>query len=468
MSTFGEILSPSFLLRDALVGSVLVGLACPLVGVYFVLRRMVFLGVALPQVSAAGIAAAFLGYRLAVGPHEHGQVAERTIALFGSLGFTLLALLFLAALEQRRSRQSVEVRIGVTYAMAAAATILFLAADPYAEAQLVGILKGDILATTRSSLSLVATVLGGVVAALLVFRRELLLVSFDRDMAAVLGFRTRVWDTLLYLLIGITISFGVMTAGPMVTFGFLIIPPVTARMVARRMLTFSLVAALLGGATAFLGFAGAYRWDLPLGPAEVAVASILLLVVAAGRALVRLVAGGTVRMGGAAAVILLAIAAGCVQAPPSAPPPPVAAVAVLPPVNRTGDPLLVAGTSLLERYALDTPRVTVPDLIAAEARRLLRERGVTVGDTRTGGAALRIDVWRWQPDSETQPASVIVALDATLFDVESGQTLWSVHRAPYPIPTQGAVTLGVAYEMAARAAVADVLAAWPSRANQGP
>ena len=78
MSTFAEILSPNFLLRDALIGSVLVGLVCPLVGVYFVLRRMIFLGVALPQVSAAGIAFSFLGYRLVMGPHEHGEGGERT------------------------------------------------------------------------------------------------------------------------------------------------------------------------------------------------------------------------------------------------------------------------------------------------------------------------------------------------------------------------------------------------------
>jgi ABC-type Mn2+/Zn2+ transport system permease subunit len=276
MSTFTEILARDFLLRDALIGSVLVGLVCPLVGVYFVLRRMVFLGVALPQVSAAGIACSFFGYRLMMGPHEHGETSERTIALVGSLGFTLFALLFLAALE-RRAKQSVEVRIGVTYAVAAAATILLLAADPYAEAHLVSLLKGDILATTRSSLALVTGVFGGVVLLLLVFRRELLLVSFDRDMAAVLGFRVRLWDMLLYLLIGITISLGVMTAGPIVTFGFLLLPAVTARLFVRRMLTFSIASSLLGGATAFFGFAAAYRYDLPLGPAEVAIASVILL-----------------------------------------------------------------------------------------------------------------------------------------------------------------------------------------------
>ena len=278
MSTLVQILSPDFLLRDALVGSVLVGVVCPLVGAYFVLRRMIFLGVALPQLSAAGIAFSFVGYRLAVGAHEHGNVSERELAMLGSFAFTLTGLLVLTAFE-RRGRETVEARIGVTYAIAAALTILFLAVDPHGDAEMVNLLKGDILATTRTSLTLLASVLGAVVLVLFACRKEFLLVSFDRDLAVVFGKWAGLWDGLLYLTIGVTISLGVMTAGPLVTFGFLVVPPLTARLLTRRMLSFSLVAAAIGGAAAFGGFCCAYRMDLPLGPAEVALASLMLIVV---------------------------------------------------------------------------------------------------------------------------------------------------------------------------------------------
>jgi ABC-type Mn2+/Zn2+ transport system permease subunit len=282
VTTLLEILSPSFLLRDALVGSVLVGFVCPLVGVYFVLRRMIFLGVALPQLSSAGIAFAFLVFRSVVGPHEHGVFSERVLAMIGAFGFTLVGLLVLAAFE-RGGRETVEARIGVTYGMAAAATILFLAADPWGEAQMVNLLKGDILATTGTSLGLLVGVLGAVVLVLLLFRKEFLLVSFDRDLAAVFGKRPSLWDTILYLAIGITISLGTMTAGPLVTFGFLVVPPLAARRLTRRMLSFSIVAALIGGLAAFVGFYCAYRFDLPLGPAEVAVACLALFATAGVR-----------------------------------------------------------------------------------------------------------------------------------------------------------------------------------------
>ncbi len=279
MSALLQILSPNFLLRDALVASVIVGLICPLVGVYFVLRRMVFLGVALPQVSAAGIAFSFFTYGLVVGPHEPYQLSERVVAMIGSFSFTLAATLVLAFFERRR--ETVEARIGTTYALAAAATILFLAKDPHGEAQMVHLLKGDMLATTGTSLTWMAVILAGLAFALFAFRKELLLVSFDRDLAVVFGKRAGLWDLVLYLLIGIVICVGVMTAGPMATFGFLVIPPVTMRLLAGRMLTFSLGSAALGGATAFAGFYCAYRFDLPLGPAEVALAGVGLGIVAA-------------------------------------------------------------------------------------------------------------------------------------------------------------------------------------------
>ena len=196
MSTLVDILRPTFLLREALYGSVLVGIVCPLVGVYFVLRRMIFLGVALPQLSAAGIAFSFLVYRRR---SAHTSTAWRPSgdSLTGSFAFTLAGLLVLAAFE-RHGRETVEARIGVTYAVAAAARLLFLAADPWGEAQMVNLLKGDILATTGTEPGLLAAVFGAVVVALFAFRKEFLLVSFDRELAVVFGKSAALWDTLLY------------------------------------------------------------------------------------------------------------------------------------------------------------------------------------------------------------------------------------------------------------------------------
>ncbi|HYC56936.1 MAG TPA: metal ABC transporter permease [Candidatus Binatia bacterium] len=282
MGVVSEMLAADFLLRNALVASMLLGVMCPMVGVYFVLRRMIFLGVALPQLSAAGVAFAFL-VGSALGLHVHGTAQERIVAAAGAFGFTMLGLLALAALE-RLGRETIDSRIGVTYAAAAAAGILFVVADPHGEAEMANLLKGDVVTTTGAGALELAGVFLIVLALLVAFRRDLLLVSFDREMARVLGKRVAAWDALLYLLIGLTISFGVMTAGPLLTFGFLVIPPLTARLLTRHMGAFTAVAAGAGALSAFVGFACAYRFDLPLGPTDVAVSLVVFAAVALGRA----------------------------------------------------------------------------------------------------------------------------------------------------------------------------------------
>jgi hypothetical protein len=168
-----------------------------------------------------------------------------------------------------------------------------------------------------------------------------------------------------------------------------------------------------------------------------------------------------------------------------APPPPrdlVRTVAVLPPANRTGDPLLVSGASFLERYAFRSDRVTVPDVLASEARFQLAHRGFTVvpaddvesatqGRTpgspeaaaeiasrgKLPGLALWLDVRRWEPDAPTQPSFVLVALTASLVDPATGRVVWSAERRTAPVATPGEVTLGSAYVTAARKVIEDVL-----------
>src|ERR1043166_5409997 len=121
METLREIFDPNFLLRNSVYMSLLVGLACPLVGVYLLLRRLVFMGVALPQISSCGIAFAFALHAWGLIPHSAGS--ENTLAFLGSSLFALAAILVLSLIE-RRSRGFIEGAIGTAYVLAGAWSIL--------------------------------------------------------------------------------------------------------------------------------------------------------------------------------------------------------------------------------------------------------------------------------------------------------------------------------------------------------
>lgn len=276
MNNLIEMLQPDFLLHHALYGSVAVGFVCPLVGVYLLLRRLVFWGVALPQVSAAGIAFAFMlqGFGFAI--LSGGESQEKHLAILGSVVFTVLAILLLALLE-RRGKSMGEGQVGALYAAASAAAILFVAWNAAGETELLGLLKGEIVSISESDFHMMLNIFSLIALAVFIFQKEFLLVSYDRDMALTLGRHAAAWEIFLYLLIGLTISLGVMTVGPLVIFGFLIVPPMAALPWARGMGSFSVIASLIGGLSAFVGFYLSYRYDLPLGPVAVAAACAGLL-----------------------------------------------------------------------------------------------------------------------------------------------------------------------------------------------
>src|SRR6266540_930180 len=200
MDTLREILSPDFLLRNSIYISLLVGLACPLIGVYLTLRRLIFMGVALPQISSCGIAFAFSLQAWGVIPHLHEQ--EHSLAFVGSLFFTLPTILALSFMA-RRAGGSIESRLGTVYVLAGAWSILLLVTNPLGEHGLLDMLKGEIIAISNVDLGLTAVTFGTVASLFFLFRKEFLLISFDRDMAITLKKNVVLWDVLLFLLIGL-------------------------------------------------------------------------------------------------------------------------------------------------------------------------------------------------------------------------------------------------------------------------
>jgi ABC-type Mn2+/Zn2+ transport system permease subunit len=277
---------------NSFFGSLVIGAVCPFLGVFFILRRMAFLGVAVPQFAAAGMAFGFLilepWYELV--HHEHGDTeiaGHFTFFLACSLLFTFAALLLLVWLG-RRGAGAPEGRIAVGYSLAAALTILCLAGSALGQSHIDVLLRGEILAIGFHELLAILAVFGLVFGVFCYYRRDFLLVAFDPDFAISLGKRTLAWDTLLYLLVGTAISVGVLTVGPLVIFGLLVIPPMAARQIAFNMTSFYLLASLIGLLSSFAGFLVSYLCDWPLGPTDVVTAFAFLFLIWLARRLVAL------------------------------------------------------------------------------------------------------------------------------------------------------------------------------------
>ena len=243
----------------------------------------------------------------------HGSGGERLLATAGSLVFTLAGMGLLAHLD-RRATGSPEGRLAAAYALASALTILFIVFNPAGEVEILNLLKGEVISLSKDELKLLAIVYGVVYVGLVLFRREFLLNSFDRDLSFLLTGGRAQWSFWLYVLCGFSIAVGVIMAGPLLVFGFMVLPPLAARTLARGMGSFLSLSSLIGIFIAVLGFYFSVRLDLPLGPTDVAFGCVVIFAVYTVQSILRRSRGLTGLL-----VMLFVLASSCTVQRPTAP-----------------------------------------------------------------------------------------------------------------------------------------------------
>jgi ABC-type Mn2+/Zn2+ transport system permease subunit len=262
-----EMLRHDFL-RHALAAAAISGVALAYVGVYVVLRRIVFVGAALAQLGAAGVGLALLTEQ---SPLLMGSAA----VLLGVIGFALLP-----PQERTVSRESL---LGAAYALASALALLFVAKSPVGEAHMVSLLFGDLLAVGHGDMELLAAACLLVIALHLFGYHAFVAVTVDPTFAHAVGVRERLTNLLFYLSLGVLVGACIRAIGALVVFAFLVLPPVAGLLWARRFAHAFAIAGTVALLSALLGLWLSFRYDLPAGPSVVAVCGGLTLLAAVGR-----------------------------------------------------------------------------------------------------------------------------------------------------------------------------------------
>jgi zinc/manganese transport system permease protein len=265
------------LFAPAFAGSLLVAVACAILGVHVVGRRIVLIGVALPQVAAAGIGLSFLAETVAWTAPGTALAFARRHEVMAILGSVIGAALLMV----RPGGRSIPAEVigGAVYCVAAALAVLFVLNTAQGMEEVRNLVAGDILGIHDEALwGLTALVVPVVLLAGLLGRR-LLFVSFDPEMAATLGIRTRLYDILFFASLAVVVARGVHATGLLFVFSFLLLPPAAAMQVARTpagILGGSAAIALAGAAAGFL-VASSPDLDWPVGPTATVAVFVLFL-----------------------------------------------------------------------------------------------------------------------------------------------------------------------------------------------
>lgn len=252
--------------RAALLLSVCMAVLLSYLGTHVVGRGIVFVDLALGQISMMGVA--FAAYY---------ELEATTVAII----FTLLGAFLMSFIRVSDKRLKVEAIIGIVYAVSSAVTVLLISKAAHGEADIQEVLFGSFFTVTTTELWWMVAVFAGIGLVQLVFRKQFDHITkkyADRDTADIGVFN--VWNFLFYVSIGLAIVLAVRSGGVIPVFTFIVVPPVAAMLITRNQsvtVWIGLVIAVLGSV---LGIYFSVQFDFPAGASIVAMLGVLFAVAA--------------------------------------------------------------------------------------------------------------------------------------------------------------------------------------------
>ena len=142
---------------QAFVAAVITGVLLSYMGVHVVGRGIVFVDLALGQISSLGVAfAAFIGTGVTSIP----------------LIFTLVGALLMSFISISDKRLKQEAIIGILYAFASALTVLLISKTPHGDSDIQEVLFGNILSTSWEQIELIGIIFGGIALLQMVFFKK--------------------------------------------------------------------------------------------------------------------------------------------------------------------------------------------------------------------------------------------------------------------------------------------------------
>ncbi len=259
------------------LGATLLGIATGISGTFLYLRKNALISDAISHATLPGLGAAFL---LMTGAGLDGR---NLIGLLGGSAISAALGLMIVTWLTTKTRLSQDAAIGSVLSVFFAFGVVLLTVIQALPAGRQAGLETFLLGSTAGMLfndAVLILVLGAITTSILVlFRRPIILVSFDSTYAKTLGISPQKTD---YLVLAVALAvtvIGMKIAGLILIVALLIIAPVAARFWSEKSDIIILISAIFGGLSGYFGTAiSATAPGLPTGPIIVLCSFVLFLV----------------------------------------------------------------------------------------------------------------------------------------------------------------------------------------------
>lgn len=278
-----ELISTDYTLRIVAIGSALLGVMSGVLGSFAVIRKESLLGDAISHSALPGIALAFL-----ITNNKNTEVLLLGAMLSGLLATFLI--LFIVKYSRIKFDSSLALILSVFFGIGMV-LLTYIQKSPNAnQAGLEKFIFGQASTLLKRDVKIMGVIGFILITMVILFWKELKLISFDSDYGESLGFSKGKITSLLFAMMVISIIIGLQTVGVILMSAMLTAPGVAARQWTDKLSVMVILSAIFGAISGLLGtILSSMALKLPTGPMIVIVISgivILSLTFAPNRGLI--------------------------------------------------------------------------------------------------------------------------------------------------------------------------------------
>ena len=195
-------------MQRALAAGLIIGIICPLAGIFLVLRRLSLVGDALSHISLAGVAAGLVF-------NVNATVSALVFSLAGSMGIEYL---------RRHYAQYAELAIALAMSGGMGLAVVLISLGQGNTATVMSFLFGSIVAVTQTDLFIILGVGLLVGISIILLYRPLFYISFDEEGARLSGIPVKRINIYFMLLTALTIAVSMRIVGALLVSSLMTIP----------------------------------------------------------------------------------------------------------------------------------------------------------------------------------------------------------------------------------------------------
>lgn len=258
---FIENVSTLHYMQNALVTAIVIGIVSGAVGCFIILRGMSLMGDAISHAVLPGVALSFiLGINFFVGAIVFG--------LFASMIITFI---------RGNSIIKGDTAIGITFSSFLALGVILIGLAR-SSTDLFHILFGNILAVQDSDKWITIWVSVAVLIVIILFFKELLITSFDPQMAKAMGMKVNFYHYLLMILLTLVSVTAMQSVGTILIVAMLITPAATAYLYVNSLKSMILLSSTLGAVTSVLGLFLGTSFNVAAGSSIVLTSAVIFAI----------------------------------------------------------------------------------------------------------------------------------------------------------------------------------------------